>query len=222
MLDAIAARRSIRKFKTTPVAHEIIEEILRAGSLAPSSKNRQPWHFMVTTGQAKEEALTAMEQGLRREAQQPLLPESAQYIAGAWNTLAIMRQAPVLIFVVNPLGLDLLTPQNAENRVFEICNAQSLGAAVENMSLAAVENGLGSLWICDIYFAYRELCAWLNCGGELAAAFALGYAGETPTPRPAKILMILLNGAAENTVSRIIRLAFFIAILRLLRTIKTY
>lgn len=186
MLDAIAARRSIHKFKTTPVAHEIIEEILRAGSLAPSSKNRQPWHFVVTTGKAKKEALAAMEQGLRREAQQPLLPESAQYIAGAWNTLAIMRQAPVIIFVVNPLGLDLLTPQNAENRVFEICNAQSIGAAVENMSLAAVENGLGSLWICDIYFAYRELRAWLNCGGELAAAFALGYAGEEPAPRPRK------------------------------------
>ena len=159
---------------------------MRAGSLAPSSKNRQPWKFIVTTGKAKDEALAAMEQGLRREAQQPLLPESAQYIAGAWNTLAIMRQAPVIIFVVNPLGLDLLTPQNTENRVFEICNAQSIGAAVENMSLAAVENGLGSLWICDIYFAYRELCAWLNCGGELAAAFALGYAGEAPMLRPRK------------------------------------
>ena len=145
-------------------------------------KNRQPWHFVVTTGKAKEEALAAMEQGLRREAQQPLLPESAQYIAGAWNTLAIMQQAPVIIFVVNPLGLDLLTPQNAENRVFEICNAQSIGAAVENMSLAAVEAGLGSLWICDTYFAQQELCTWL--GGELAAAFALGYAGEAPIPRP--------------------------------------
>lgn len=79
MLDAIAARRSIRKFKTTPVAHEIIEEILRAGSLAPSSKNRQPWKFIVTTGQAKEEVLAVMERGLEREAQQPLLPESAVY-----------------------------------------------------------------------------------------------------------------------------------------------
>lgn len=186
MLDAIAARRSIRKFKNTPVPRHIIEEIIKAGALAPSSKNRQPWHFVVITGKAKEEALSTMEQGLHREAQQPLLPESAQYIAGAWNTLAIMRQAPVIIFVVNPLGLDLLTPQSAENRVFEICNAQSVGAAVENMSLAAVENGLGSLWICDIYFAYRELCAWLNCGGELAAAFALGYAGEAPVPRPRK------------------------------------
>lgn len=184
MLDAIAARRSIRKFKNTPVAHEIIEEILRAGSLAPSSKNRQPWHFMVTTGQAKEEVLAVMERGLEREAQQPLLPENAVYIGGAHNTLNIMRQAPVIIFLVNPLRLDLLTPQNAENRVFEICNAQSIGAAVENMSLAAVEAGLGSLWICDTYFAQQELCTWL--GGELAAAFALGYADEEPAPRPRK------------------------------------
>lgn len=97
MLDAIAARRSIRKFKNTPVPRHIIEEIIKAGALAPSSKNRQPWHFVVTTGKAKEEALATMEQGLRREAQQPLLPESTQYIAGAWNTLAIMRQAPVII-----------------------------------------------------------------------------------------------------------------------------
>lgn len=186
MLDAIAARRSIRKFKSTPVPRHIIEEIIKAGALAPSSKNRQPWHFVVTTGKAKEEALAVMERGLEHEAQQPLLPESAVYIGGAHNTLNIMRQAPAVIFVVNTRGLDLLTPQNAENRVFEICNAQSIGAAVENMSLAAVEAGLGSLWICDIYFAYRELCALLNCGSELAAAFALGYAGEEPAPRPRK------------------------------------
>ena len=99
-----------------------------------------------------------------------------------------MRQAPVIIFVVNPLGLDLLTPQNAENRVFEICNAQSIGAAVENMSLAAVENGLGSLWICDTYFAYDELKAWLGGAGEPFAAMAIGYAAETPRSRPRRAL----------------------------------
>lgn len=43
MLDAIAARRSIRKFKNTPVPRHIIEEIIKAGALAPPSKNRQPW-----------------------------------------------------------------------------------------------------------------------------------------------------------------------------------
>lgn len=216
MLDAIAARRSIRKFKNTPVPRHIIEEIIKAGALAPSSKNRQPWHFVVTTGKAKDEALAAMEQGLRREAQQPLLPESAQYIAGAWNTLAIMRQTPVLIFVVNPLGLDLLTPQNAENRVFEICNAQSIGAAVENMSLAQLKTG----WAACGFAIFILLTA--NCVHGLTAAVNLQQPLRLVMPvnrqcrAPVKILMILLNGAAENTVSRIMRLAFFIAILRLL------
>jgi len=74
-----------------------------------------------------------------------------------------------------------LTP---EERVNEICNTQSIGAAIQNMTLAATELGLGSLWICDAYFAYPELCAWLNCTGELAAALALGYAAEQPAARP--------------------------------------
>ena len=154
------------------------------GDVIVASVKKAAPNGQVKKGDVVKAVVVRSKQGLRREAQQPLLPESAQYIAGAWNTLAIMRQAPVIIFVVNPLGLDLLTPQNAENRVFEICNAQSIGAAVENMSLAAVEAGLGSLWICDTYFAQQELCTWL--GGELAAAFALGYADEEPAPRPHK------------------------------------
>ena len=55
-----------------------------------------------------------------------------------------------------------------------------------NMTLAATELGLGSLWICDTYFAYQELCSW--AGGELAAVMALGYPDEEPGPRPRKRL----------------------------------
>ncbi len=39
------------------------------------------------------------------------------------------------------------------------------------MSLTAVELGLGSLWICDVYFAYRELCEWLNTDSQLVAEY---------------------------------------------------
>lgn len=46
-LKAIAARRSIRKFKPDPVPREVLEEILTAGTLAPSGKNKQPWKFYV-------------------------------------------------------------------------------------------------------------------------------------------------------------------------------
>ena len=54
------------------------------------------------------------------------------------------------------------------------------------MLLAATEKGIGSLWICDIYFAYSELCDWLNREGQLVAAVAFGYPNESPKERPRK------------------------------------
>lgn len=46
-MEIIADRRSIRKFKADEVSHGDLHEVLLAGQLAPSSKNRQPWHFTV-------------------------------------------------------------------------------------------------------------------------------------------------------------------------------
>ena len=164
----------------------MIEEVIEAGMLAPSSKNRQPWKFVVTSGKAKCEALAAMEKGLHREKKAPLLPGCTQYIGGAEHTLRIMEQAPVVIFIVNILGIDIHSVLTPEDRIYEMCNAQSIGAAIENMSLEAEELGLGSLWICDTCFAYDELNRWLGADGELIAALALGYADEQPAARPRK------------------------------------
>lgn len=186
MLSVIKERRSIRKYKKDPVSKELIEEILHAGMLAPSSKNRQPWKFIVATGAAKTEAVKVMREGLIREKENPLLPDSAQYIGGAEYTVRIMEQAPVIIFIVNSLGMDVHTALNQEERIFEVCNAQSIGAAIENMTLTATDLGLGSLWICDTYFAYEELCGWLGKDAELFAAMAVGYADESPSARPRK------------------------------------
>lgn len=189
MIPAILQRRSVRKYLRKAVPQESIEAVLRAGMLAPSSKNRQPWKCIVVRGEAKAEMLQAMQRGLQRE-QTPgaLLPEARPHLDGAACSLEIMRDAPAIIFVVNTLGQPLSQPLSFEARVGEICNVQSIGAAIENMSLAAVELGLGSLWICDIFFAYPELSAWLNAEGALVAALALGYAAEAPAPRPRKSL----------------------------------
>lgn len=188
MLPAITDRRSIRKYRDTPVKRQVVEEILLAGMLAPSSKNRQPWRFIVAEGRAKAQSLAAMERGLEREKKQPLLPQSAQHLEAARHTLRIMEQAPVVIFVVNPLGIGMNRSLTVEERVYELCNAQSIGAALENMSLTAFDLGLGSLWICDTYFAQEELMGWLGAEGELAAAMAVRYAAESPQARPRKKL----------------------------------
>ncbi len=53
MLNAIAARRSIRSYKDETIPRPLVDEIIKAGMLAPSSKNRQPWEFVVVTGESK-------------------------------------------------------------------------------------------------------------------------------------------------------------------------
>ena len=68
-----------------------------------------------------------------------------------------------------------------DERVSEICNSQSIGAAIENMTLEAAAQGLGSLWICNSFFAQKELSDW--AGGELYAVLAVGYADEAPEAR---------------------------------------
>ena len=46
-MDAIFQRRSIRKYKNTPVEKEKIELLLRAAMQAPSAGNQQPWEFII-------------------------------------------------------------------------------------------------------------------------------------------------------------------------------
>ncbi len=186
MIAEIEKRRSIRKFDSREVPREFLEQIVAAGSRAPSAKNRQPWKFIVVTGNAKQEALSAMKRGLEREESNPFLPESTGNLADAENSLKVMRQAFAVIFTVNTLGAELTRTLTVDERVYEICNAQSIGAAMQNMSLTAVSLGLGSLWVCNTFFAQRELNEWLNEDGELFAALAVGYAEESPLPRPRK------------------------------------
>jgi len=47
VLDAILTRRSIRKFTAAPVSDEDLTEVLKAAMAAPSSKNEQPWIFVI-------------------------------------------------------------------------------------------------------------------------------------------------------------------------------
>jgi nitroreductase len=47
VLEAIRTKRAVRHFSDQPVPEAVIREILHAGRRAQSSKNEQPWHFIV-------------------------------------------------------------------------------------------------------------------------------------------------------------------------------
>ena len=195
-LQAIKDRRSIRKFKPDAISEMDLHTILEAGIAAPSSKNRQPWHFTVVRGDAKEDLAQVMERGLNLEikAHEPFLPDSMKLINGAFTSVNVMREAPVVVLVSNDRGrcTDFAENLSVDERVAELCNVQSVAAAVENMLLAAQELGIGSLWICDVFFAYPELSEWMEkknlSHGMLVAALAFGYADEAPKARTRKSL----------------------------------
>jgi len=51
--DAITSRRNVREFADRPLSDEDLERILEAGRRAPSSRNWQPWDFIVVTDRAQ-------------------------------------------------------------------------------------------------------------------------------------------------------------------------
>ena len=52
--EALKTRRSIRAFRPDPVPREMVENILREASLAPSGTNIQPWKIHVVAGETRD------------------------------------------------------------------------------------------------------------------------------------------------------------------------
>jgi nitroreductase len=61
--DAISSRRNVRAFNDEPVPDDALRRILEAGWRAPSSRNWQPWDFVVVTDRAQLEELSKVWQG---------------------------------------------------------------------------------------------------------------------------------------------------------------
>lgn len=184
-----AERKSIRKYKPDPISEEDLRTILEAGRVAPSAKNRQPWEFIVFTGVPKEEVLAEMEKGIEKQKKSLFMPKKfKQGMASADNTLRIMREAPVIILVLNIRHGNPYLPVFAGKRVSEILDTLSIGAAIENMLLEATRLGIGSLWVGNTVYAHKEITDYLGTKHQLAGAIALGYANETPEGRPKKSL----------------------------------
>lgn len=188
-MNAITDRKSIRKYSDKAVRKADIEKIIQAGILAPSAKNRQPWKYIIFTGDAKRSLLDEMEKGLQRERDgKMLLPKSHMALPDAFHTLKVMREAPVLIIIVNQNGKSPFQSIDSEERITEICDTLSIGASVQNMLLTATELGYGTLWIANTFFAYDELVHHIGISGQLVGAISMGYPNERPFPRPRKKL----------------------------------
>lgn len=52
LLEGLHTRRSIRKYTDQPITREQLHEILKAGTMAPSGLNNQPWRFVTIQNKA--------------------------------------------------------------------------------------------------------------------------------------------------------------------------
>jgi nitroreductase len=173
-LEAIATRRSNRRFKSDPIPQDVLEKILNAAIMAPSGKNRQPWRFIVVREDKRGEMVAKMRAGIAR------FKARGDNIGSSEGTAAVMEQAPVTVFIFNTEGKPPWRDRSIQETIWETVNVQSIGAAIQNICLAAHALSLGSLWICDVFYAYEELSAWLGQDTEMIAAVLLGYPADHP------------------------------------------
>jgi nitroreductase len=192
--QAIKQRFSCRSFSTKEIPLSCINEILNAARLAPSPKNRQPWRFTVLQQERKQE----LEKIISRPLNSDMYTNPSSKKLKEWNswqnTYKVIQEANTIILVFNIYPSNLVL--GAPDTLFDITNIQSIGAAIQNMLLKATDLGVGSLWICDIFSHYRDICNRYCPDGQLIAAVALGYPQETTsncTRRPLNELIIKEN-----------------------------
>ncbi len=175
------------RFRPDPVEPAKIEAVLAAAVAAPSPVNLQPWAFVVVTDPAltRQIARYLVEVQERRVFTELLeMPES--YTARLMGLYEGFDRTPC--FVVVCLEPKAAFARSEHEAVLRQWCLVSLGAAMENLMVAATALGLGTRWFGG--FALEDggaaLKALLGIPAEveIIAATPLGYHDEPPKPRP--------------------------------------
>lgn len=200
LFDAIRERKSIRRFKQTPVPDEDIKKILDAGRWAPSANNTQPWSFAVI----KDKSLLREMANAVRDMIDRMIPfaeseKQAQRLAAyKGNYYTFFENAPVVIAVFMEgydAGTDRLlakmghSPEDIK-RLRPLPGLQSVAAAVQNILLAVHALGYGTCWMTGPLVAQDAFGKLLGYGKEksIAALLPVGVPDEDPPVRPRKPL----------------------------------
>jgi nitroreductase len=130
MLSALEARRSAKKLVEPAPTRTQLEQILRAGANAPDHGRLRPWRFVVMRGAA----LQRFGESMAEAFQEKVPSANAEQIA---KERAKALRAPIIIAVAARV---------TRNKIPEVEQLLSAGAAVENMFLAARSLGYGAMW----------------------------------------------------------------------------
>lgn len=173
----IESRHAVREFTSEPVVREVLERVVRAAALAPSAANEQPWHFYIAMGEARQKMGAVIAQStVHLQEFADVLPPSSLEAATHWY--ASLGDAPILVAVSMKAAVDELDTLNKQ---------LSIGAAIENFLLAAVDEGLGACNITFSFWVRDELNEFLGlpAGETIVAVIAVGHPSSAPPLAPA-------------------------------------
>jgi coenzyme F420-0:L-glutamate ligase / coenzyme F420-1:gamma-L-glutamate ligase len=185
VLDAVRGRRSVRRYLPKEVAPDLVDAVLEAGRWAPSPHGRQPWRFAVVTKEETKERL-ARAMGEEWRANLEMDGQASEVVERRLQgSRRRLLDAPVLVLLCLYLD-DLDVYPDAGRQESEITMAvQSLGAAAQNMLLAAYDLGLDAGWMCAPLFCPAEVVEAMGLDPKLVphALLTLGYAEGDPPKR---------------------------------------
>lgn len=189
-IKALSTRRSIRKFKASAIEIKLLQEIVNQGLMAPSSKNTQPWRLHVVTDRNTNNyisklLLSSSEAG----GAVPLDPKTGErlekYIPTSLESIAVLESAPVSVYIEN-IGPysggrnNILNSKHLKESIYSYeFEMVGIGAAIENILLAAHAYGLGGVFMGDVVIEKKSIEEYLGMKGDLLGVIALGNPAQT-------------------------------------------
>lgn len=196
--EAVARRRSIRKFTGDAVSGEDLAELIETARLCPSSINAQPWRFRVVTD--RETILwfsgePTSRQGWIASAGAVIVccVDPQAYARDSRTTLHAMRDAGLITSEFsNEVELYIADFAEGPEALLRGAAGLNLAIAMSAMMLRAVELGLGTTWVgkVDDMMVRRRL--ELPDAVAVMALLVVGHPAEAPEQRPRKRLEEIL------------------------------
>jgi coenzyme F420-0:L-glutamate ligase / coenzyme F420-1:gamma-L-glutamate ligase len=183
--EFLEARRSIRAFRAEPVDPDVLDGLVTAACLAPAPHHSRPWRWaVVDTPDGKAALATGMGERWRSDLTGDGL-DPTRIDALVDGSHRKIEAAPVVVLgCLTDDGLDHY-PDEGRQRAEWGMALLALGAAVENLMLAAADHGLASCWVAAPIFCPEEARAALGLDdGWLPHAMVLvGHPDPDYTPR---------------------------------------
>ena len=170
--EAIQNRRSIKRFTDRPVSRGEVEAALAAAALAPNHRLTLPWRFYVLGPEARHAYGLALGDRKARKLTDPAAANALRETVAAEH-----RALPCMIAVAVVAHDD---PEIAEE------NYAAVMMAVQNLTLAAVELGLGTHLKTGAVMAAEAARAAVGVPADqrIVAVVNLGEPAELPAAKP--------------------------------------